>query len=92
MLLGVGASSVTVNQYNTDPAAGITEASDRAAVTISLNFMYEWNNLQIGISSGVDNLFDNESVKWNHQGNIWFSIGVGIALFSKSEVTSPGTN
>jgi hypothetical protein len=91
-LLGVGASSVTLDKYNTGPNSNITEASERAAITMSLSVMYEWQNLQIGLSSGLDNLFDNRVEEWKYQGKPWLTLGVGISIFSKSEIGNPGSN
>ncbi len=91
-LFGAGPSSVTVDKYNTDAGSNITDPSERTAVTLSLSFMWQWERLQLGLSGGMDNLLDNEVLKWKYQGKPWFSVGVGVALFSNNEVKSPGTN
>jgi len=92
LLAGISASSAHVDQFNTDAAANIHEASERTSVTISLNFLYQWQRLQIGISAGIDNILDNEVLKWKNQGKPWISFGVGVGLFSSSEIKSPGKN
>ena len=92
MLFGVGASSVTLTKSNTGPNSGITENIEAGALTFSLSLMYEWERLQIGISMGMDNLFDNDNIRWKYQSDPWLSFGVGVSLFSKSEITSIGTN
>ncbi len=92
LLLGVGPSTVTVDRFNTDSSANIQDPSDRAAVTVSLNFLYQWKHVQIGVSAGIDNLMENELIKYKYQGKGWFSLGIGISLFSNNEVTNPGSN
>lgn len=92
MLFGVGASSVTLTKANTAASSGITENIEAGALTFSISLMYEWERLQIGFSMGMDNLFDNENIKWKYQSDPWLSFGVGVSLFSKSEITSIGTN
>lgn len=90
LLVGISASSARVDQYSTDPP--VPDPSERAAVTTSLGFLYQWERLQIGISAGIDNLLDNEVLHWRYQGKGWISFGVGISLFSASEIKSPGKN
>jgi len=91
LLFGVGASSVTLTKSNTGPNSGITENIEAGALTFSLSLMYEWERLQIGISMGMDNLFDNDNIRWKYQSELWFSFGVGVSLFSKSEISQIGT-
>lgn len=88
-LLGVGSSSARVDQYNTDPAANITTPSERTAITFSLNAVYQWQRLQIGLSMGFDNILDNEELKWRQQGKPWFSIGIGVNIFTIGEGKAP---
>lgn len=92
LLGGVSASSATLDKYTTGPAANIMDATDRTAVTFSLNFVYQWEHLQIGISAGMDNILENEIVKWSHQGHGWLSIGIGVALFTASDIKNSGRN
>lgn len=92
ILAGVSATTATLDKYNTDPAAGITDPSDRAAIAFSMGFFYKWENLQIGFSAGIDNILDNEIVKWKYQSKGWLSFGIGISLFTANEVNNPGTN
>jgi hypothetical protein len=92
LLGGIAASTATLDKYNTDPAAGIQDPSDRTSILFSLSFLYQWQHLQIGVSVGIDNILDNEIVKWKYQGKRWFSFGIGISLFTSNEVKNPGTN
>lgn len=92
LLAGIAASSARVDEHSTDPAANITEPSERTSVTISLNFLYQWERLQIGISGGIDNILDNNVLNWKYQGRPWLSFGVGVSLFSASEIRTPGRN
>lgn len=92
LLFGVGASSVTLTKSNTGANSGITENIEAGALTFSLDVMYEWERLQIGVSIGMDNLFDNDNIRWKYQSDPWLSFGVGVSLFSKSEISSIGTN
>lgn len=92
LLGGVAASSAKVDKYSTDPAAGITDPSDRASVTFLGSLFYQGGRFQIGISAGIDNLLDNEIPNWRYQGRGWISFGLGVGLFSTGEIKSPGKN
>jgi len=92
LLGGISASSARVDQYSTDPAANVTDPSERTSVTFSLGIVYQWERLQIGVSAGIDNLLDNEILKWRYQGKPWLTVGIGIGLFAASEITTPGKN
>ncbi len=85
ILLGVGASSVTVRPDDVDTAAKITESKDLGALTFSLNVIYSWDFLQIGVSTGFDHLFDNEHTNWTYQDRGWLSFGIGLNLFKASD-------
>jgi hypothetical protein len=92
LLGGISASSATVDKYTSNPAANIVDPTDRLAVTFSGSFLYQWQNLQFGISGGIDNILDNEIVKWKYQGKGWMSFGIGVSLFTANEIKSPGKN
>lgn len=92
VLLGCGASSVSLNQFNTDPSSKITNDTDRPAVTGSISLVYQWNNLQFGFSAGKDAIFTNRVDKWANQGKTWFSFAIGVAIFNDNKITEPGSN
>lgn len=92
VLVGAGASSVELNKFNTDPKGNITENTDRPAVTGSLNILYQWEKLQFGVSMGKDAIFNNRTDYWHNQGKTWLSFGIGLAIFSNGEITTPGKN
>lgn len=92
ILVGVGPSTVRLTDENTNNENTLEDDFTTAAVTFSLSFVYQWDILQIGISGGFDNLIDNNKYNWKYQGKSWFSIGIGIGLFSKNENAKPSGN
>lgn len=91
-LFGVGPSSVKLNQYNTDSTSGITEEEYRAAVTMSLNMVYQWEQLQVGLSAGIDNKLNGNREHWIYQGKPWISVGIGVSVFSNGDNVKEGAN
>jgi hypothetical protein len=89
-LLGVGASSITLNPFNTTDYKGDSSGRETTSATISLNIVYIHNRFQVGASLGWDNLLGNESKNWQYNAKPWLSIGVGANIFSlQEESTSP---
>ena len=92
ILVGCGSSSVNLNQFNTDAKSGITSDTQRPAITGSLSLLYQWENLQVGMSLGKDAIFTNKMDYWKDQGKTWLSFGIGLSLFTSSTITTPGSN
>lgn len=82
----VGASSATLTPDNTRYDSGITENTDKAAVTLSFNVIYIFERLQIAGSIGIDNLLDGgNKIGWDYNGRGWFSLGIGANIFSQDK-------
>lgn len=93
LLVGVGPSSVSLTKYNaTKNNIPIEDNISAAAVTFSLNLMYQYEFVQFGLSYGVDNIFDSNLYSWNNQGKPWLSFGVGISVFKDNDRTATPTN
>ncbi len=84
-LLGIGSSSIMLNKDNTALSAGITDNTSRAALTFSLSFLYQWDQLQLACSVGIDNNLDNRKDKWQYQSKPWLTIGLGFDIFKPQE-------
>lgn len=92
-LFGVGPSTIVFNKFNTDTTiSNITDPEQRAALTMSLNVVYQWELLQAGLSMGIDHKFDGNREKWIYQGKPWFALGIGLDIFSNSERKDAGKN
>ena len=81
ILAGVGPSSITLNQNNTDTSAHITSSTSRAAMTFSLSALYQFDQLQFAFSIGTDKNLDNTTDKWIYQSKLWLSFGIGFKIF-----------
>jgi hypothetical protein len=75
-----GTSSITLNNKNSTD----TGTTTRAAATIAFTILGQWDNVQLAISVGLDNNLDNSTDKWIYQSKPWFSLGIGVNIFSKN--------
>ncbi|MGE8554848.1 MAG: hypothetical protein ACN6OB_13090 [Chryseobacterium jejuense] len=92
-LLGVGPSSVSLDKYNTTVLdKPLDNKISVAAVTFSLNLMYQYEFVQFGVSAGIDNIFDSNIYNWKNQGKPWLTFGVGISIFKDNEKTASPTS
>lgn len=82
VLFGFGITSVTLDSFSTKGA--IKGVSDRPALTPSLGILFEFNQVQIGIFSGLDYISKKENLDWRYQGKPWLSIGLGYSILSRS--------
>jgi len=78
ILIGVGPSSIILNNRNSTD----TGSSTRAAATFSITLLGQWDNIQLAFSIGWDNNLDNGEDKWKYQSKPWLSLGVGFNIFS----------
>lgn len=85
LLFGVGASSVRLKTKNINTTTSLQNEIDAAAITFSMNLVYEFKPLQIGISTGIDNVFNNTQYNWSNQGKPWLSLAIGINVFTNDE-------
>ncbi len=90
--IGIGLSSVTLDSLNTGGI--INGTSERAAATIPFSFIYQWDKLQIGLTTGIDLLSTDSRDSWIYHGKPWFAIGIGFSIFSSdaTKVTDDENN
>ena len=79
-LVGAGITAVTLDAENTRGV--LTQATDRAAVTITTGVMVEMNRFQIGVMTGWDHISNPNQHDWEYQGHRWLSLGLGYTLLS----------
>lgn len=93
-LVGIGPSTVKLDKYNSDIANTSQnedsmdediESLTTAAVTFSGNLVYQFDFVQFGLSVGFDRIFENEKFNWKSQGKPWFSLGVGLNIFTNKK-------
>jgi hypothetical protein len=82
-LLGFGPSSINVN--NTNSADTNTANSTHSAATLSFTILGQWNNVQLAISTGIDNNLNNSTDKWIYQSKPWLSLGIGFNIFTSNK-------
>jgi hypothetical protein len=80
VLGGAGITAVTLDAENT--AGVVTEATDRAAVTVTTGVMFEVNRFQLGLMVGWDQISNPNQQNWEYQGHRWLSLGLGYTLLS----------
>jgi hypothetical protein len=83
-LVGIGISSIRLDSANT--TGNVLTTQDRAAITLPIGLVFQWNGLQVGAFMGWDWLSGNSLDGWVHQGKPWLSLGIGITLFSESSL------
>ena len=85
ILFGMGITSVSLDSVNTE--SKVTKAEDRAAITLSVGLVYEYERLQIGLFTGWDWLSRNSVSNWGYQGKEWLALGLGFSIFSDTKAT-----
>ncbi|QNF31365.1 hypothetical protein HUW51_00995 (plasmid) [Adhaeribacter swui] len=85
-MLGFGVTSVTLDSASTDGA--LKANTDRFAVTPSFGLLLEFDNVQVGLFTGMDYLSKKENIDWRYQGKSWFSVGLGYTILTKTSTTS----
>jgi len=85
-----------ISSYKADESKIKETREDYTIATFSpaLGWMWEKNNVQLGILMGVDFPSGNLQQKWVYRNQPWFGIGVGIAMFkiNNEEQTKSGEN
>lgn len=84
-----------VSSYKADESKIKETRDDYTIATFSpaLGWMWEKNNVQLSILSGIDFPPGNLQKQWVYRNMPWFGIGVGIGLFKiDNEESSKGTN
>lgn len=79
-MFGATVSSITVDSATT--RGNVVDNSERSALSLPLGILFQWDQLQIGFLTGWDFMFDGNPDAWCYQGKPWFTIGVGIAVFT----------
>lgn len=87
-LLGAGPSSAKLNAHNTNTEEAINEV-DVAAVTLSSSLLYQFEFVQFGVSVGFDKIFNNDKYDWSNQGKPWFTLGIGLNIFTDKQSSQP---
>jgi hypothetical protein len=85
LLIGIGISSVTLDSLNTSGI--ITKQQDRAAITLPIGLVLQYEKLQIGLFTGWDWLSKRSIDGWDYQGKNWLALGIGISIFSDEKAT-----
>jgi hypothetical protein len=81
-VLATGISSIAIDS-TVAPLLSKNQPIDVSGYTFSGGLMYEFHGGQIGLFSGVDLLGRNKDrYKWEYQGIPWFSLGIGVNIFS----------
>ncbi|WP_025742593.1 hypothetical protein [Aquimarina pacifica] len=80
---GAGLGSIGLDPSNAD---GIEETGSLDAGILSFlgGAMIQYKNVQFGAYFGVDYINNNITYKWNHNGDVWFGVGIGYSIFNIS--------
>lgn len=82
-ILGLGIASVTLDSLNTK--GKLNKSSERAAISINTGFVFQYNQIQIGVMLGWDFLNQSSADNWIHNKKYWLGLGVGVNLFKPEE-------
>jgi hypothetical protein len=80
VMFGVNVSSITVDSASTE--GRVSEPAERSALSLPVGMLFQWESLQVALLTGWDLMFDGNTDQWCYQGKQWFTVGVGVALFS----------
>lgn len=68
---------------------GIGNSNTLSAFSLSLGVSLDFEGIEVGLFLGRDYLPGNAASKWKHNGDTWFSIGIGTSLSNgKEKLTS----
>lgn len=79
--VGLAITSITVDSASTN--GKFKSKTESAGMTVPIGIMVQWEKVQWGIFTGWDMLFDTNKNDWKYQGKQWFSMGVGIGLYTE---------
>ncbi len=82
-ILGLGLSTVEYDQYSTRVAPD--EPTNSSAMSVSGGVLYQWEHLQLMALLGADFLQGAQRSNWVYHGKPWIGLGIGAAIFSKSD-------
>jgi hypothetical protein len=74
-----------VDSFSTKGIA--TSATNNAAITAHLGTLYQIDNFQIGLFTGIDFLAGEIGVNWKYRRKPWFGIGLGYSIFQAKRTT-----
>jgi hypothetical protein len=77
-LAGAGVGIVTLDSANTE--AVVLKSTDRGAITLNIGVIYQFKQMQIGVTSGLDFLSGRKD-NWYYNGKPWLSFGIGVSIF-----------
>ncbi|AWI25793.1 hypothetical protein HYN49_07695 [Flavobacterium pallidum] len=78
---GAGIGTVGLDSSNSKA----TDSQDVSIITGFAGLMVQYNDVQAGIYFGADKINNNQKFDWEHQGNLWMSLGVGFKIFTLSK-------
>lgn len=86
---GISFSKAKIDSLSTSPS--IDKNIEKISLSPTLNILCNYKNFFIGIGAGFDwiNLDDEESKKWVYNKKIFYAIGIGMNLFSRSTSDTP---
>ncbi len=88
-VVATGFSSIALDSLT---APKVRQSIDASSYTFTTGLMFEFKSGQIGLFTGMDLLGRNKQrYGWVYQGLPWFSLGIGVNLFS-SDNSSSGSN
>lgn len=81
---GAGIGSANLDETNARGVEG-DESQNVSTITGFVGLMMQHSDIQAGIYIGADKINNNKKFDWEHQGNMWISLGVGFKIFTLSK-------
>jgi hypothetical protein len=85
ILTGVSLSSVPVDSFTTK--GYLSSSTNSASITWHLGVLYQIDNFQIGLFTGMDFLAGELGRQWKYKEKPWFGIGLGYSMFKARRTT-----
>lgn len=80
--VSIGTSSVPVNRV--DPMTMATSTEDTSALTATVGMAFSTkSNLQFSINLGIDHIGGSVGEAWEHEDDLWVSIGLGYGFLQR---------
>jgi hypothetical protein len=85
LLAGVSLSSVPLDSATTK--GFVISSTNNASVTGHIGLLYQIDNFQIGLFSGIDYLSGKVGKAWVYRNKPWIGIGLGYSIFKAKKTT-----
>jgi hypothetical protein len=84
-LTGISLTSVPLDNFTTK--GFLKSSTNNASITGHIGILYQIDNFQIGIFSGIDYLAGRIGEEWKYRNKPWIGLGIGFSIFQAKKTT-----